>query len=147
MERYKSRVNDIHKRTKWKTQNYQIWLSNFTTKTAFLDVMLYKDENNNTQSTTYRKFTDQQPFLHAKSEHPRSLKSSILYSQPLRLKHVAKTFWRVHLHNDTVTNGLTKLSCQHSGSVLNSKRKRKKGELSFYFFVYFVIKIHILHEE
>ena len=49
-------------------------------KIAFLDTMLYKDENNNIQTTSYRKPTDQQAFLHAKSKHPRSLKSSIHYS-------------------------------------------------------------------
>ena len=35
-------------------------------KIAFLDAMLYKDENNNIQTTLYRKPTDQQAFLHAK---------------------------------------------------------------------------------
>ena len=58
---------------------------------AFLDAMLYKDENNNIQTTLYRKPTDQQAFLHAKSEHPRSLKSSIPYSQALRLKTICST--------------------------------------------------------
>ena len=53
--------------------------------------MLYKDENNNIQTTSYRKPTDQQAFLHAKSEHPRSLKNSIPYSQALRLKTVCST--------------------------------------------------------
>ena len=53
--------------------------------------MLYKDENNNIQTTLYRKPTDQQAFLHAKSEHPRSLKSSIPYSQALRLKTICST--------------------------------------------------------
>ena len=53
--------------------------------------MLYKEENNNIQTTLYRKPTDQKAFLHAKSEHPRSLKSSIQYSQPLRLKTICST--------------------------------------------------------
>ena len=57
---------------------------------AFLDAMLYIHENN-IQTTLYGKPTDQQPFLHAKSEHPRSLKSSILYSQALRLKTICST--------------------------------------------------------
>ena len=58
---------------------------------AFLDAMLYIHENNNIQTILYGKPTDQQPFLHAKSEHPRSLKSSILYSQALRLKTICST--------------------------------------------------------
>ena len=48
-----------------------------------------KDENNNIQTTFYHKPTDQQAFLHAKSEHPRSLKRSIPYSQALKLKQFA----------------------------------------------------------
>ena len=53
--------------------------------------MLYKDENNNIQTTLYCKPTDQKAFLHAKSEHPRSLKSSILYSQALKVKTICST--------------------------------------------------------
>ena len=40
------------------------------------------------ETTLYRKPTDQQAFLFAKSEHPRSLKNSIPYSQALRLKTI-----------------------------------------------------------
>ena len=50
-------------------------------KIAFFHKMLYKDENNSTQTPFFRKPTDEQEFLHTKSEHPRSLKSSIPYSQ------------------------------------------------------------------
>ena len=50
--------------------------------------MLYKDENKNIQTTLSRKHTHQQVLLHAKSEHPRSLKNSIPYSQALRLKTI-----------------------------------------------------------
>ena len=59
-------------------------------KIAFLDTILYRDENN-IQTTLYRKPTDQQAFLHAKSKHPRSLKGSIPYSQALRLKTICST--------------------------------------------------------
>ena len=58
---------------------------------AFLDATLYKDKNSNIQTTLYRKPTDQQTFSHAKSEHTRSLKSSIPYSQALRLKTICST--------------------------------------------------------
>ena len=60
-------------------------------KIAFLDAMSYKDENNNIQTTLYRKPTDQKAFLQAKSEHPISLKSSNPYSQALRLKAICST--------------------------------------------------------
>ena len=60
-------------------------------KIAFLDAMLYKDENNNIQTTLYHKPTDQQAFLRPKSEYARSLKSSIPYSQALILKKICST--------------------------------------------------------
>ena len=63
-------LNVKHKTIKF---NFQI----SSRKITFLATMLYKDENNNIQRTLYRKPTDQQAFLHAKLEHPRSLKSCI----------------------------------------------------------------------
>ena len=50
--------------------------------------MLYKDQNSNIQTTLYRKPTDEQAFLHAKSEHPRSLNNSIPCIQTLSLKTI-----------------------------------------------------------
>ena len=44
------------------------------------------------QITFYKKPTDSQNYLHAKSAHPLSLKKSISYSQALRIKHVSSTF-------------------------------------------------------
>ena len=55
-------------------------------KIEFLDVLIYKDHNNMLQTTIYRKQTDQQNYLHARSEHPKLLKDSIPYSQALRIK-------------------------------------------------------------
>ena len=46
--------------------------------------MVYKDQDNNLQKILYRKLTDQQSYLQAKSEHPSSLKNKIAYSQTLR---------------------------------------------------------------
>ena len=77
-------LNEKHKTIKF---DFQI----SPRKIAFLDAMLYKNENNNIKTTLYRKPTDQQAFLHAKSEHPRSLKNSIPHSQALRLKTICST--------------------------------------------------------
>ena len=68
-------INDLNE--KHKTIKFDFQIS--PRKIAFLDTMLYKDENNNIQTTLCPKPTDQQAFLHAKSEQPISLKSSILY--------------------------------------------------------------------
>ena len=77
MERHKSRVNDIHKKTNWKTQNV-------------ITIQCY-DNNNKIQTTLYRKPTDQQAFLRGKSGHSKTLKSTVPYCQPLRLKTIFST--------------------------------------------------------
>ena len=56
-----------------------------------LDTMVNKDKDNNPQTTLYQKPTDQQSYLHAKSEHPRALKNGIAYIQTLRVKTVCST--------------------------------------------------------
>ena len=53
--------------------------------------MVYKDKENNLQTTLYRELPDQQSYLHAKSEYPSALKNSIAYSQTLRLKTICST--------------------------------------------------------
>ena len=50
------------------------------TKIEFLDVLVYKDQNNMLQTTIYRKQTDQQNYLDVQSEHSKSLKDSIQLS-------------------------------------------------------------------
>ena len=58
---------------------------------SFLDTLIHKDKNNTLQTTLYRKPTDQQSYLHAHSDHPKSLKISIPYSQALRMKTICST--------------------------------------------------------
>ena len=60
-------------------------------KIPFLDTMVYKDKDNNLQTTLYCKPIDQQSYLHAKSEHSSALKNSIAYSQTLRVKIIFST--------------------------------------------------------
>ena len=43
----------------------------------FLDTLVYVDKQNRLQTTLFRKSSDCQNFLNAKSEHPCSLKKSI----------------------------------------------------------------------
>ena len=68
----KSRVNNIHKRSNWKTQTIKFDFQVSPRKIAFIDAMLYKDESNNIQTTLYRKPKDLQAFSHAKSEQHRA---------------------------------------------------------------------------
>ena len=58
------------------------------TKIEFLDVLIYKDQNNMLQTTIHRKQTDRQNYIDARLEHPKSLKDSIPYRQVLRIKRI-----------------------------------------------------------
>ena len=66
------------------------------------------------QATLYKKSTDRQIYFHANSEHPRSLKESIPYSQALRAKRICSTNSEFETHINTikdqfVTRGYEKL--------------------------------------
>ena len=56
-----------------------------------MDKLIYKDKSNTLQVTLYRKATDQQSYLHAHSDLPKSLKISIPDSQALRIKTICST--------------------------------------------------------
>ena len=77
-------LNSKHKTIK---SEYNISHSNI----SILDTLIYKNKNNSLQTTLYRKLTDQQSYLHAYSDHPKSLKRSIPYSQALRIKTICST--------------------------------------------------------
>ena len=61
------------------------------TKIEFADVLVYKDHNNMLQTTIYRKQTDRQNYLDARSEHSKLVKYSIPYSQALRIKRICSS--------------------------------------------------------
>ena len=75
--------------SKHKTIKYEHNISH--SRISFLDTLIYVDKNNTLQTTLYRKPTDQQSYLHAHSDHPKSLKRSIPYSQALRIKTICST--------------------------------------------------------
>ena len=56
-----------------------------TKQIEFLDTIIYRDQQHKIQRTIFRKLTDEQTYLHAQSNHPKSLKDSIPYSQALKL--------------------------------------------------------------
>ena len=65
----------------------------------FLDTLVYITSQNRLQTTLYKKPTDCQNYLHAKSAHPLSLKKSIPYSQALRIKRICSTFEEYRKHS------------------------------------------------
>ena len=65
----------------------------------FLDTLVYIDQQNKLQTTLFRKSSDHQNFLNAKSEYPYSLKKSIPYSQALRIRRICPTFQDYHINS------------------------------------------------
>ena len=65
---------------------------------SFLDILIYKDKNNTLQTTIYRKPTDQQSYLHAHLDYPKSLKISMPYSQALRIKIIYSRLTKYKKH-------------------------------------------------
>ena len=85
------KLNSKHKTIKFE---HNILNSNI----SFLDTLIYKHKNNTLQTTLYQKPTDQQSYLHAHSDHPKSLKRSIPYSQALRIKTICFTLTEYKKH-------------------------------------------------
>ena len=77
-------------------------------KREFLNTLIYKDKNNNIQTTLYKKPTDCQNYIHSKSTHPFSLKNSIAYSQALRLKRICSTTGEYEKHTENLKKQLIK---------------------------------------
>ena len=64
----------------------------------FLNTSVYIDSKNRLQTTLYKKPTDCQNYLPAKSAHPFLLRKSIPYSQALRIKCICSTFKQYKKH-------------------------------------------------
>ena len=65
--------------------------------------MIYKDQQHEIQATIFRKPRDQQTYLHAQSNHSKSLKDSIPYIQTLRVKTICSTTSRFNKNCDIIT--------------------------------------------
>ena len=71
-----------------------------TQSVAFLDTLIYIDENRQLQTTLYTKPTDTHNYLHFKSSHPKHLKESLPYSQALRLRRICSDNNELNKHSD-----------------------------------------------
>ena len=86
------------------------------TKIEFLDVLVYKDHDNMLQTTIYRKQTDRQNYLDARSEHPKLLRDSIPYSQALRIKRICSSQQEFLNHTPKMINKFQK--CGYNRSLI-----------------------------
>ena len=88
-------LNELNTKHDSSKSEYQISKSSIT----FLDTGVYI-KNKKLYMKIYRKQTDRQTFLNINSEHPKSLKTIISYSQALRIKRICSktTDFEHHLH-------------------------------------------------
>lgn len=68
----------------------------------FLDRMVYKDQQHKIQKMIFCKPADQQIYLHAQSNDPKSFKNSIPYSPALCIKTICSTTSKFNKNCDIV---------------------------------------------
>ena len=67
---------------------------------AFLDTLVYIDNNRQLQTTLYTKPTDTHNYLHFQSAHPKHLKQSLPYSQALRIRRICSQNSDLIIHSE-----------------------------------------------
>ena len=77
-------LNNVHETLKFTSKISQ-------NRADFLDVTVAKDEHGHIQTSLYTKPTDAHMYLHFSSYHPKHKKSSIPYSQVIRLRRICRT--------------------------------------------------------
>ena len=102
----------------------------FTKQIEFLRTMVYRDQQHKIKTMIFRKPTDQQTYLHVQSNHPKSLKDSIPYSQALCIKVICSTASEFNKNCDIIRKrfkerGYTEnLVNEQVDKVKNMKRKQ-----------------------
>ena len=112
-------MDKIRKRTFFEKINQQHPSLKFEMKYSkdeieFLDTLIYKDKNNNMQTTLYKKPTNQQNYIHSKSVHPFSLKKINAHSQELRLKRICSSTVEYETHTEILKKQVTKKGYQET---------------------------------
>ena len=82
---------ELFRKVKLQTWSNQVRTQYFTHQYIIFGHINIKRQGNTLQTILYRKPTDQQSYLHAHSDHLKSLKISIPYSQALRIKTICST--------------------------------------------------------
>ena len=84
LKNFSTEINKKHPSIKF-NQKCSKW------KIEFLDVLVHKDKQQRLQTNLFKKKTERQFYLHAKTDHSASLKESIPYSQILCTKSICST--------------------------------------------------------
>ena len=92
-------MDNLNKKHNTRKFDYKI----STKETEFLDIIVHRNQQHKIQTTIFRKPMDQETYLHAQSNHPKSLKDSIPYSQALRIKTICSTTSEFNKNSDVIT--------------------------------------------
>ena len=117
LTRFIDHMNSFHRTIKF-TSEYS------TTETHFLDVVIRKEENGLT-TDLFVKPTDKHQYLHSTSCHPRHCKTSIAYSQALRLRRICSNDSDFLRHSQVLKMHL--VSRGHSSRALHQTIKKVKS--------------------
>ena len=112
-----SYMNSIHRTIKF-TSEYS------TTETHFLDVVIRKEENGLT-TDLFVKPTDKHQYLHSTSCHPPHCKTSIAYSQALRLRRICSNDSDFLRHSQVLKTHI--VSRGHSSRAVHQAIKKVKS--------------------
>ena len=112
-----SYMNSFHRTIKF-TSEYS------TTETHFLDVVIRKEENGLT-TDLFVKPTDKHQYLHSTSCHPRHCKTSIAYSQALRLRRICSNDSDFLRHSQVLKTHI--VSRGHSSRAVHQAIKKVKS--------------------
>ena len=102
LQQFISKINEVHPSIKFDF-NYS------ETQIQFLDISITKTSPGKPLTTLYNKEIDRKSYLHQNSEHPETLKRSISYSQPLRLKRICTTVEDFTEQSKALTKRLIKI--------------------------------------
>ena len=102
LQQFISKINEVHPSIKFDF-NYS------ETQIHLLDISITKTSPGKPLTTLYNKEIDRKSYLHQNSEHPETLKRSISYSQPLRLKRICTTVEDFTEQSKALTKRLIKI--------------------------------------
>ena len=100
-------------------------------KIEFLDTLVYIDQQNKLQTTLFRKSSDRQNFLNAKSEHPYSLKKSIPTAKHFEFGEYAQHSKNITITLENLLNNLLKKDTKKMFSHSKFRRLTKSTENNY----------------
>ena len=139
IEQFEQFIQDLNKKHPTIKFDYQISKKEVT----FLDTVTFIDSDGKIKTKLYVKPTDRKSYLHYNSEHPKSTKNSIPYSQALRAKRICtndidykvacnnlqKTFIKRGYSHDLVNSQIKKASDKSREEVLQESAKRTQNRI------------------